>query len=921
MPDSPTSSWLPETRRTNAIDVDENERAVRIHAQHLPQPTRFGAVPEGWTITIANTAGNRWTFETEQVAADVTWHFPGADQAVLTLSPQMRVVHLSLRRANNRATINLTGNASRLYLGTGTYHVNGDHDYDITANAPNGRVTVQGAARPRRLTGSGEVHMPDLVMTDVDLDGDLTIANLAPTGDSAPTVVVNSLTVGSKRKDGQLRGPSVVEADGSLTVHGTVTGPVILSADSIRISKHVKGSEPEETRITAASRLHVTGSCDDATLATDGPAGAAIVVGSFPTIKGLALPIDDDGALTDNRPVDGNGSPVSGSKLHSSGPILVGSTTGTIVEAEGPVIVLGDLVHTSPVSGPVVHTDGFVFVEDQTSLNGGLIRGSDVLLRRCDSVRIEQTDNLRTGGCTGSKLTGKRLTVTGDVVSSELHATRRLAVDGAVDDDSTLVVGGSGELGGPVQGHLEWRDPLDGDQLVIEDNVAAVRFCAGSPPADLDSLPQLVIQPTGNIGALDIDGAFTVDVPPEERAADNDLTVDTRLHSEAHLRLLRRTTRAIQLDLRLDTPGASLDYRSDAGDPLVVRLPVDDADSHLEMSATGAIKLVPRSSPEGEVPSHPQLSLIGGALVEVDTELRHVSCSPVGGSSPLLDLTEGGAVLDLVGTVRLGNVDGRINGARPTWRNRVRRRARRLHLVQRRVEPDSSSGRSERPPVVLALATQKREGFGHVYGVDPTRLRFAELRHLGQLHVFEPDPDALMDAAARYERDPFRLRSRAQRMTAIADHVVSSAASGTSRSAALWAASRAHHAAASSRVEKLLRGVHRLLGYSQRPLPALFTWLALVVSGAALLHWLLPGSSGCFSPEEHVALPYGFVEQFERVLLLPTTLLRLSQGGASGYPPLLCSGVAHVAGVVLVGVAAAFFVVALRNYLRSPVDT
>lgn len=912
--------WVPETSRPDGADIDEDERIIRLNAQRLVQPIRFGSVPEGWTIIINHTRGREWTIETQRVARQVTWHFPDADGATLTLSPQSRVVHVSATRPRSQVTVRLAGNATRLYLAAGSYQIHGDYTYDLDVEEPNGPVTIHGPATPRRITGTGDVHTGDLSDTDVDIDGALHVNSINPTGQGRPSIEVKSLTLGSSRQEGQLAGPSNVRVHEVVTIHGSLVGPVDIKAGTINVTQQIRGQGHDNTTVTVTERLHVRGGCENATLNVTGAGVAALEVGNVRVSEPVVLPTDDDGNLADTPPVGGSGTPLTRCVVNCEGGVLVGDTRDTIIQASGPVVILGELARTEPNGGRAIDTQQFVFVQGATSLLNGAIRATDMTLHDCENVRLKATDRIRTHRCTNVAITAADLHVIAEASGCDLNVTDQMVLEGDVDSASSILLEGSAQLHEEVDTTVRWQPASNEDQVLIDDHVAEVVY-AQQRNRNNSGAPTLQIGPGGAVDELNIGGTLTVVVDGDKSKGSEALDMQARLEHRAHLLLERPSSRGVTFDLDLGGAEAALTYRSSAGEALVLALPVDAQTERLELNLSASTKLTSTSAHDADVPLHPRLAITGSARVEVDTELGQVSCAGSGGHPPTLDVTAAGAVLELSGVMRLGEVDGRINGDRPPFAVRLNRRLRRYRPTSRPDELRTKDSGRTRPSVITSLAAQSNTGRGHVHGVDPTRLEFAELAHLGQLHVFEPDSDALIEAATRRESDEFASRSRAQKMATIADHVVGSAASGTSRSAALWAASRAHHAAANSPYESGLRWAHRALGYSQRPLPALFTWIALILVVAATLRWGVSEPwMDCFAADEHVAGPYGFGEQFQRIALLPTTLLRLSQGGASGYPPLFCNGLVHVAGVVLVGLAAVFFVVALRNYLRSPVD-
>ena len=75
------------------------------------------------------------------------------------------------------------------------------------------------------------------------------------------------------------------------------------------------------------------------------------------------------------------------------------------------------------------------------------------------------------------------------------------------------------------------------------------------------------------------------------------------------------------------------------------------------------------------------------------------------------------------------------------------------------------------------------------------------------------------------------------------------------------------------------------------------------------------------SDAQFLPAPYGFWDQVIRMITIPAGLLRLDVGGATTYAPIFCLASVHLGVLLVTGLLLAYFIVGLKNYLRTPLDT
>ena len=119
---------------------------------------------------------------------------------------------------------------------------------------------------------------------------------------------------------------------------------------------------------------------------------------------------------------------------------------------------------------------------------------------------------------------------------------------------------------------------------------------------------------------------------------------------------------------------------------------------------------------------------------------------------------------------------------------------------------------------------------------------------------------------------------------------------------------RVRHRLRRETIENLGRWLHRCVGYGQRPSRALVSWL---VTSTVVIAW----SAQSRTVEDGVS---GWAERVSEVVLSPLRVLRLGSNGETGL--LGGSGFEPIA-YLLVGLPFIFFVLSLREFFRSPLNS
>jgi hypothetical protein len=231
-----------------------------------------------------------------------------------------------------------------------------------------------------------------------------------------------------------------------------------------------------------------------------------------------------------------------------------------------------------------------------------------------------------------------------------------------------------------------------------------------------------------------------------------------------------------------------------------------------------------------------------------------------------------------------------------------------------RMWPWATADDDTRAPRLHDIEEMEKENDGVVVSVDPTPVPYHRLLNAQQLQVFEPDGRAAIDATRvrRKGRDLHEARRAAYKAQRISEMVASSVASGGARSAASWAAARAHHQALTKAapVERGLRLFHRALGYGQRPAPPLLTYFVVMIGWTAAqwsFHRPRPGRGlgAFFGSMWHMAL-------------IPASFLARVPEQSGEYHYVFGNAGWNTMAFVTMGVPLVFAFIALRHFMAAP---
>lgn len=838
---------------------------------------------------------------------------------------------------------------------------------------------VGAAVRASTLNVSGQVTSGELdEPLTLHVSDELTCTSLAnvvipsPTDDTGvPDVRVEGLVQASRVTAGEFEAKSLTASEvrsQQATITDQVTGTSVVEADKVSVGKvegasrlegravtvhgSLAGDEDGSAEVIAREHVLVKGTVEHAAVRCSGDAENAVALGQIANRHQVRVtaPLVDPETVTPGK-VDLPRSSAHRRQppsfenvtIDSDGGVLIhGNADGMVLRAAGDVLVSGTC-RLRPDSAVDENRANSLFVAGELDLAGETLTCDEWLSAkelRHGSIRAGTIAAIG-GPVTSSTVTGETIGVTGDVRDTRIEAAELLRVEGEINEASSLAATGTVALEKDVEGQLRWHAAV-GDEFLMSG--AASTLTVHGPSDDAEAAPALVIRPEGLLDVLDVTGrvALRVETPPQRRGRDDPPLglKQVTLRDRAHLEI-NESAGSQTLCVHLH----GLAEVRHHGNQLPMLLEASQASHNLTLTSANGIRLHTRSSGDGVDAANtdlPTVTFTAGQLI-VAGALHEVRLGDGADETPEVSTLAGGLIQEALGRFVLADCPGRLFGAdAPSYRHRraqtatINRKGIRhgLGLARRLAErksPASSVGYCV-PAQVVALARGKsgpkssdedsEPNFdnGHLVGVDVARLPQEDIPALQRLHVFDPDGGSLMAAATERQSEAER-RARAQRMKALADIVTGTASSGGTRSAALWASARAHHAATKG-FEYGARWLHRAVGYSMRPAPALLTLIAVLLSLAGILHWAEPTDLHCVDVESDgmQPVPQTFFGQVARVLLIPTALLRLGDGGAPPYPPIACHPGLHSVGFLAVGLALAYLVIAIRNVLRTPAE-
>ena len=822
---------------------------------------------------------------------------------------------------------------------------------------------------------AGEIEITGTV-SDGDLHMSATTVNVKGGLAGLGTVYADTVTV-----DGDVHGEDVlvISARSAIHVSGTPSGACLISGgdrdDSIRIGLPLD-NRSHRLALTKPSTDPAVFQLDDKAPESvnpvrhkDGDGFASGAPGNLAEQKVAGCVLLCEGGV---RIFQG----VSGSLIAAEGAVQVGSVLST---CSTDLKALRNLVPEehqrqlravadAHLSAKTVHCVGTIELgQHQTvrvleQISAPAIRGEEWEGEETASVQVARDRGFAVfGTCSDVTIEASHIAIAKNVYRSSLDAKDALRLAGSADERSSLVSHGTVLIDQRLSPDLTWKpNPharcwlLGGAQKVV------VKGPFG------EDWPQFIIDPLASagdnepvVGELEFSGMLALEqTSAQDRSGSNS-------QSKAAPRVIGKVTFATNggnLAVRISDQDLGTVYLAGPG-----TLWQGQADGKKTGDTTPCKKLTFRLAGQNEPPHRLTLRVCHQASrfrllpavqeredwrrtetspidlrsgeLHVETVVPDLRCLPLPAGElgarpgPTLSVAMGGSVESVAGEFRLARNNGRIVGADgPGYVERWFR----SRWKQRRGTKDYLFA-SPAPPVpqparVLQVVDSKdgevadRLVGGRLEGVDLSLLEAESIPRLAHLHVLDPDGPSLMAHAAGHavgeDKDAdgaAAKRDRAQRMLLVAEAVAKKASSGSSRSAVMWSAARAHHRAARRRLERAVRWLPAAVGYGQRPGPALLA-LGLWTSVVASILLAFDSDPNCPNGDSFADPPYGYWQQFQRVLFAPAGLLRLEIGGALPYAPVGCEVGWHL--LVFAGTAflLASAAVALRNFLRSPAD-
>ncbi|MFD0773442.1 hypothetical protein ACFQZ2_05825 [Streptomonospora algeriensis] len=747
---------------------------------------------------------------------------------------------------------------------------------------------------------------------------------------------------------------------------GSIKGRGKCCAQRINVTDDVIG-EPGRINLIADQVLTIGGDVFTATLTCNGrDAGAGISVGN--PVK-LGLPEVEAEKTLPTKPTKQlatGGRELSECVIVSDRSAQIrGDVRGSLLAAEGSLEVEGNLDLSDVVVGSLLESSSpatlAVFGDDAsirpvrtprllvtgTITFGRCQRLTDSALVSCSLLKhgvVEVTGDqgrAALGRVEGSSITADAVGILEAPAEAVIHAYGLLHLGDGAPHGNQFKLNGDGVVQGELQASLMWAP--DGSARRCTLRAGGEEVTVWAPPAEPDAqLATLAVEGERGVVRLRVEGSLHIErIPPETTSNRR-----SRLQEEPRIPVCEQLSLGENADLHvpsgphITSQGFKASVVLDAGEvtltadaatihatDLLLRIGKSASPTTLIIVPEGRVRIEePQEQPVSRGRPRPTIHIVSGEAV-IAAALTEVHCLSRSSEemAPNLRVMPQGRITSLTGTFRLGRLEhAQIRGRRRTGRS--------IHWLSRKkgfgwLRPWAE--RKDAPPVLVGIAAQGSDSDerpypeflgGQLLGVDVTQLPFTEIEPLAHLHVFDPEGPALIDHAIENQGQEKR-QDRSQRMALLMESVSGKALSGATRSALLWAVARSHHAAVDRRhwLERLMRFLHRMVGYGYRPGPALVTYLLTVLLVAGLL-WRFEGSPACAMSETAAFVdgPYSFGEQVLRVLMLPAGLLRLELGGAATYAPIGCHAALHLGVFAVTGTLLVYLVLALRNYLRTP---
>lgn len=856
--------WAPKNA---TLETDREDKHVRVHVSRTSGDIEFGEIPANWTITVdMRHARTPVSIAASKAGANVTLRLTGLQSHNTAVrGSAFRTVELVDTQANG-APLELTDSDKR-------------HGVRLIVRPGAYRVTAQRL----KVTVLGSADKP------VALGGNSSISSIRGTG----TLTLNP--PGIRGHTGLAQGCQITHFEGQLNVGGDLTDATVATpATRLHVRGSVQGSNVRvlEMSCGAVSRSHVR-------------TVERLSVGEATSTAALEWASEELRVQNPNARVPANGSANASSLITDSGDLQVRDATDCELEVAGSLY--GNLLQWAEASAKSVEVGKDLIVGATLEGADRVVVGGNAYIAALSNVPEAEVASMYVGNdlCGVGHLRTARARISGTVEGSFLHAGTMAVLEGNIDAGSSVTLSGDAELEQGSEGPVRWEPSV----LSVLESAGDIEHLQVSH--DLDGCPLLLLGEQATVNRIRSRGGLVIGrslSSPRPQCkplaleslvyeddsfvgvqAQGDLTI-SEVAAEAQPTLFvsaapKTDTRVcVPRDscLRLLSPGAKIALSASGaeerdGDGRPPAADLGGGSSYLVETTLGDVRtgVLPDWLWNLRFPEHE-----GFALPEKSQAAERV---------PTLDVPEAGTVFNLIGRVRIGFIDGRVSSTRA---------------------------------VLDDFRDQEKERCeGQLTGVDPTRLRFEQMQHLRQLHVFEPHGGALREYAQ--PRSPnettFDRQDRAQKAHLLAEIVSRRATTGSTRSSARWAAARAHHLTINGWWEHFGRTAHQAVGYSQRPGPALKTWGA----SAALLTLSLIGYEIWAAEEHHWHIGHGTVfllKSFFRVIFLPAALLRLPARDGGAAQLYMDNYWIHVPAFILVAITTIYAVIAIKNFLKSPVE-
>jgi hypothetical protein len=870
MSEDAAAEWLGRQEQIASVDHESKTAVLRW----VQDRVELGDVPDGWSIAVGWASNHiQRTVMASAVGSNVSLTLTGDPRSRFDIQGAFkRIVMNAAPRGGAGGTIRLRHSASTLVLPQGGYVLDGDGVECFVEASPGDGTTV--------LSGSA-------VIRDLRFDaGELTVGNPIPRDASI-------LPAGRKLEFKQtLEGVSFDAPHVDVVAEGI--------ADCNLLVASVQAASVRSSQVRAAKRIRVTGRVDGSHLEVlESVEGAALFVSDKQTGDPgpinpklvIALPFENPPDLAAWGGRAGRAGAVTDSTLicRGCGDIVVSTATRAWIRCDRSLLVGGDMVVPADadgrkgveVGGDAVLA-GVVTLEDESqlmvtgslsasSLDGsGDIRASTLFVRDGASAVTAKVE----GAAFTGAMTGVALTATG------------LLSAGASDPASTLSIGGTAEVGDDFHGAITW-EPSTPSTLHVSGTPASIK---AKVPADAASTLTW-----GNtekpVPDLDVTGRLVLTSDDTKQRRTKQVLSVPRLaiepSAEVHLTHLGQAN--------IESVTAGKDARLRLSSETVVNVS-DSSGLHLECDSNVEVT-VHRNGAGSE--TELALSVSGSGTVKVETTIDRLHADDAGRDSIQLNVPASGQILELTGGARLATVEGIVDG--------------RTGTKAEKLWPWAKATEGTRAPRIYDIGDHSGPVDGVVVSVDPTLIPYSRLPRANDLQIFEPDPVAMIDftRVKRSDLDRHTARRKAYQAERISQMVASSAASGGARSAANWAAARTHHQALQKApVERALRLLHRMLGYSQRPAPPLVTYLTVVTAWTAaqwMFHEPRPGRG------------FGaFAGSWWHMALVPASFIARIPERTGDFDYLFDNLGWHTIAFVTMGLPLVFTFIALRHFMAAP---